>query len=319
MHFARFALVACAMCFALTASADRPPVRLVDPVSQPPNRKAFEDRVNELSRAMTAIDGGTPDAAIPVRKSGKVTIPSSGAWTEVYKFAPGNSKKGAAAVFIHAETDAPSAVTIHERIDYETSMSGTVFLLGPVGYADNAGGPGVPGTPAAPGAMVSPTSIALTWAAVTPAVERGWQVQVSLDAGVSWSNVGNRFYDRKTLAATFSGLAGAMAAVKFRVRGWNGFGFSAWSALTSATTGASHTSDLIPYSLIEFVPVPVTEIVFDDLEMGHFYGIERRGSTGGSGDLIIQAIGSTNQVLIRAKTANMKTGTVRYILDIPPA
>lgn len=305
--------------FALPASADRAAVRMYDPVSQPLNRAAFTDRVNELSRAMSALDGGTPDAAIPVRKAGKVTIPSSGAWTTLYSFAPGNSKKGGIGIYIHAETTAPSSLTVLDRLEYQTSVSGTVFLLGPYGYTDNTGAPGVPGTPAAPSAMVNAGSIDVGWVAVSPAAERGWQAQVSIDAGATWSNIGNKFYNRKAVTANFTGLAGATAAVKLRVRAFNGFGFSPWSAVTDATTGASHTSDALPVSQLNHWPLPVTDVAWDDLEGGHFYGVSRLGSAVGSGDLIIQAIGSTNTVLIRAKTANSKTGTVRYIFDLPPA
>lgn len=300
----------------LDAAAQRPPVRLIDPVSQPLNRAAFEARVNELSAAMDAI-GGAPGATVPVRKVGKVTVPSSGAWVDVYRFAPGNSKRGAVFVQLHGETDAPSNLIVSDLLGYQTSVTGTVFVLGPYGNPDNTGAAGVPGTPAAPGAMAGASSVALTWAAVTPASE-GWQAQVSIDAGSTWVNVGNKFYDRKSTGTTFTGLAGAMAAVKFRVRAFNGFGFSAWSSVTDATTGGTHTSDALPLSQLGHWPLPVTEVAWDDLEGGHFYGVSRLGASGGTGDLIIQAIGSTNNFVIRAKTQNSKTGTVRYILDVPP-
>lgn len=300
----------------LAVEAQRAPVRMYDPVSQPINRQAFTDRVNELSTAMDALSPA--GSTVPVRKVGKVTVPSSGAWVDLYRFAPGNSKKGAVFVQLHGETSAPSYLTAMDRFEFETSVSGSVFLLGPYGNPDNTGGASIPGTPAAPTTVVNASNIVVTWAAVTPVAERGWQAQVSIDAGSTWSNIGNRFYNRKATSATFSGLAGAMAAVKLRVRGFNARGFSAWSAVKDETTGASHGSEALPPSQLEHWPLPITEAAFDDLEGGHFYGVSRIGASGGTGDLIVQVVPAAAELVVRAKTQNSKTGVVRFILDLPP-
>lgn len=304
------------MAVAVPADAQRAPIPFWWPPAAVPF-KALTDRVNNLSSFADTIDGGGA-AASATRRTGKVTVPSSGAYVDLFRFTPGASKTGMIKLFVQGESDAPSRLYVEDVISYTTNGSGVVTLNGAAaGGAEVTGVMGVPTAPAAPSAMVNAADVAVTWA--VPAGAFGCEPQVSIDAGANYVRINNTRTGQKTTSTTFRGLAGASAAIKLRVRCWNAIGFSAWSIVTDATTGASHTAEAQPYA-IDAAQVPVTSRSWDDLKPLYFYGTNGEGGvctiTAAFVDVLVS--GGTTELVVKSRTCSSKVATVRFTADIPP-
>lgn len=311
-------------------AAPRAAVRLVDPVSQPLNRKAFEARVNELSAFADAIDGGS--SAAPRTKVGIATIAAgapTSAWVELWRFVPGASKRGAVRVHIVGNSAgvAPSVVRVDDRFEWSTTGAGVVLIQGYPGHSESIGDPGCPATPDAPGASVATNYIDLSWAAVSGAT--GYEVLYSVDAGSTYRLALPR-PTRGDTSFRFSGNAASMSAIKFKLRAYNDVGFSFDSLVTDATTGATHsaqhpcinpTTNYTDFACLRAalapVIVPNLGVSWDD-RREYLQGNYAGDNTGGVQVSCAKDPTATTALLCRARTYNTRTATLYYAFDSTP-
>lgn len=337
IHLRTFVLFAAALLLcAVFGSGDvrgapRPRVRLVDPVSQPLNRKAFEDRVNDLSGAIDAIDGGS--SATTQIKTGTVTIAAgapTSAWMDLWRFAPGLSKRGAMSVQIIGDStgsSGASVVRVDDRFEWSTNGSGIVFVQGYAGHSQSIGDPGCPATPTAPSATVGADSITVGWTSVPTAL--GYEILYSVDAGATYHLALPRA-QRTDVSFVFKGHVAPSSAVKLKVRAYNDVGFSFDSPATDATTGAGHWSqtpcvdaasgyDTIPCIQRQLAPaiVPSIAIIWDDLQE-HVQGSPPGSNLGGVQIRCEKDPLITTDLVCRARTQSTRSATLRYKLQNTP-